>query len=40
MKITRALSLSLAVIPLTLVLDGCVITKSPHLANEIGRAHV
>ena len=34
MKITRALSLSLAVISLTLVLDGCVITKSPHLAND------
>jgi type IV pilus assembly protein PilF len=34
MKLTRALSLSLAIIPLTLVLDGCVITRSPHLAND------
>jgi type IV pilus assembly protein PilF len=34
MKITRTLSLSLAIIPLTLVLDGCVMTRSPHLAND------
>ena len=34
MKITRALSLPLAIIPLILGLGGCITTRTPHLTND------
>ena len=34
MRIARASSLQLAIIPLTLLLGGCVTTRTPHLENS------
>jgi type IV pilus assembly protein PilF len=38
MKITRALSLPLAIIPLTMVLGGCITTRTPHLSDAHAQA--